>query len=139
MRTDITAAALIQNEKGQIVIVDQGDETYSIVKGKLERGEKMEAALEREIYEETGLNWNRLKMMEKLGVYERFRMNKTGGDDKRVKKIIHVFLFRTGESKLEPQESDVVKAIWVDKDKAVKMLTHRKDKEFLKNIIDKLK
>lgn len=136
MRTDLTVAAVITNEKEQVVVVKQGEGSYTLPKGRVERGEKLKAALEREIYEETGISWNKVEVVKKLGNYKRYQMDDDGKDDKSVMKDIHVFLCKTDIKELIPQHEDIIEAVWVEKDKVSGLLTHEKDKEFFVSIME---
>ena len=134
MRKDLTAGAVIKNSKGEVAIVDQGDGTYTLPKGKCKKGEKLLDTAIREIYEEVGLT--KLQLIKKLGTYKRYEMKEGGGENVNVLKIIHIFLFKTDEEILAPQEGDIKAGLWVEKKAVTRYLTHPKDREFFESIKD---
>lgn len=132
----ISAGGVIIGPSKKIVIVNQDGMTWSLPKGKLEENEDIKAAALREIKEESGLT--QLKLIKELGTYKRYKMTKSGGDDKSELKTITFFLYTTAEEKLRPIDPDNPEARWVEPDKVADMLTHPKDKEFFRQISDEL-
>ncbi len=93
-------------------------------------------AAKREIYEETGLS--QLELIRDLGSYYRFKIGKKKANDKGEYKKITLFLFRTTQTHLEPQDPKHPEAIWVSLDQVIDYLTHEKDKEFFASILETL-
>ena len=129
----ITAGGVIINEFEEIVIVNQNHDSWSLPKGHLEKGETLLEAAIREIYEETGLI--NISLIKDLGFYDRFRIGLDGKDDKTEAKRIHLFLFFCKKQNLNPIDPLNPEAIWISQIKALKSLTHPKDKVFLNYLI----
>lgn len=128
---------VIVNSKGQIAVVNQNNDSWSLPKGKREAGEDQLSAARREIYEETGLT--ELKFVKELGDYERYRIGYGGqGEDHATLTHFRMFLFRTDQDKLASQVPDITGARWVDREEVARILTHPKDKEFFLSIIDQI-
>jgi len=136
MKKNISAGGVILNSENKILVVEQKHNCWSLPKGHVEEGEDLLTAAKREIYEESGIR--NLEMVKPLGNYERFRIGLGGEDDQTEKKEIHMFLFRTNETDLQPQDADNPSARWVRKEEVANLLTHRKDKEFFLSIISEL-
>jgi ADP-ribose pyrophosphatase YjhB (NUDIX family) len=133
MNTKFSAGGVVLNPSGQILIVSQGGKTWSLPKGHIEQGEDELTAAVREIREETGVE--QLELIRKIGSYERFRMKLNKSEDKRTKKFITMFLFRTNQILLNPIDPHNPQAVWVNPHQAALLLTHPKDQEFLRNFI----
>ena len=116
-------------------MVSQNGDSWSLPKGHLDHGEDEIMAAKREIYEEAGIKQESLKLIKKLGSYQRYRIGKNGkGDDKENLKTIHIYLFKTNQSNLSPIDPNNPEARWVNKEEVSELLTHLKDKEFFNSI-----
>ena len=124
------------NPQGQVLVVNQNGNSWSLPKGHLDAGEDELAAAQREIYEESGIKG--LKLVRKLGAYERPRIGLRGGDDPAEIKRITLFLFYTEQMDLKPLDPQNPEARWVERDKVSELLTHLKDKEFYLSILKQL-
>lgn len=122
-----SAGGIVINESGKILIVSQNSDSWSLPKGHLDDDEtELDAAI-REIREESGLK--KLKFIKKLGTYERFQIGKNGkGENKNELKIITLFLFKTNEFDLQPEDEHNPEAQWIAPEKVAAFLTHPKDK-----------
>lgn len=136
MKKNISAGGVVINKKGNVIVVNMGYDTWTLLKGGNETGETLLKTAEREIYEETGIS--KLTFVKKLGVYNRYQMKEGGDEDKNVLKEIHILLFRTSQNDLGPIEPDVIDAKWFTKEEVNKILTHPKDRQFFKSIINEL-
>ncbi len=126
-----SAGGLVINN-GQIAVVSQNGNSWSLPKGHLDEGEDELTAAKREIREECGIT--DLKLIKKLGTYKRYRIGKDGkGEDKTDEKIITIFLFLTSQESLQPEDPENPEAVWLEPKVAVNLLTHPKDKEFLQS------
>ena len=136
MKRTESSGGVVINFKREILVVSQKGSSWSLPKGRIEKSEDKIQAAKREIYEESGIK--KLEFIKELGSYKRHKMDKKNNDDKSELKTISIFLFKTNETNLKPIDKDNPEARWVKKDKVVKLLTHRKDKEFFLSILDKI-
>lgn len=131
-----SAGGVVLNTKGQVLVVSQRSTSWSLPKGHIEKDESSLEAAKREILEEAGLK--KLKFIRKLGSYKRFQLPLAGKEEASEVKTITMFLFKTDEEILQPQDQQNPEARWVDKEKVANLLTHPKDKEFFLKIINKI-
>lgn len=122
-----SAGGVVVNPKGQVLVINQDGDSWSLPKGHIDEGEDALQAARREIYEESGVN--QLEYVKDLGTYQRFRM-KHGKVDKTQRKNITMFLFWTNQEELKPIDPENPEARWVNKDKVVELLSFLKDREF---------
>ena len=127
MKYTTSAGGVVVNSKGQILVVNQKGTSWSLPKGHIEAGEDFLATAKREIYEETGIK--NLTFIKELGNYQREKI----GDPTEMK-TIHMFLFKTDEMELKPQDPENPEARWVVNDEVVELLTAKEDKEFFGKI-----
>ena len=75
-----SVAAVIHNERGELLLQEKGDEHWSLPAGAIEPGESPEEAAQREVLEETGLQ---VEAAEVLGVFggKAFRYRYPNGDE----------------------------------------------------------
>lgn len=130
------AGGVVLNREGEVLIVNQNNDSWSLPKGHLEDGEDALEAAKREIQEESGVS--ELKFVKDLGSYKRYKIGKHEAEDKSELKEIFVFLFHTDQINLRPVDPANPEARWVDKEDVVNLLTHQKDKEFWLSVKDKL-
>ncbi len=136
MKLTETAGGVVLNEKGEVLVVNQRHNSWSLPKGHIDPGEDALAAARREIHEESGVR--ELELIKPLGHYARYRIALNGGDDRSEKKTIHMFLFRTRQTKLKPLDKDNPEARWVDRNQVNELLTHKKDREFFSRILPEI-
>lgn len=128
-----SAGGVVLNVHGQILVVNQKHNSWSLPKGHIDLGETVVEAAKREIYEESGLR--DLVMLRELGTYQRFKIGKGGAEEDQSEwKTITFFLFSTSEQNLAPVDPENPEARWVDKEEVTSLLTHPKDKEFFLKI-----
>jgi len=123
-----SAGGVVFNQDGQVLVVSQHGNSWSLPKGHIDEGENARAAAEREIREESGLT--DLQYVKDLDSYQRHRIGIDGGEEKSELKTIDMFLYTTEQTELKPEDSDNPEARWVNQDKVAGLLTHKKDKEF---------
>lgn len=129
-----SAGGIILSKEGKVVVVEQKGNSWSFPKGGIEMGEEpLEAAI-REIREETGIV--DVAFVQELGSYKRYSIGKDGVSEAMEwgLQTKTFFLFTADEQPLHPQDAEITEARWVSLDDAYKLLTHSKDKEFLKSI-----
>jgi 8-oxo-dGTP pyrophosphatase MutT (NUDIX family) len=131
-----SAGGVVINEHGLVLVVSQHGTSWSLPKGHIDPGEDKLTAARREIYEESGIN--QIELLLELGSYERFRIGKNGQDDLTEYKKIFIFLFRTNQHALNPIDPHNPQAVWVEKHKVADLLTHPKDRDFFKSVLDKI-
>ncbi len=131
-----SVGGVVINKKGEVVVVNQNGNSWSLPKGHVESGEtELETAI-REIREETGLT--QMNLLEDLGRYERYKISLDGGDDITERKEIQMFLFETEEEHLLPEDASNPEARWVKTEEVSHILTHPKDKEFFLSVLPKI-
>lgn len=130
------AGGIVVGKDGRIVLVWQNANSWSFPKGGVDEGETPLEAAWREIKEETGLGAPELAFVKELGAYKRYPIGRDGtGENKdNPPGVRTLFLFKTGQSELKPQEPDVTEARWVTFDEALTLLTHPKDARFLASV-----
>ena len=132
-----SAGGVVLNSKGEVLVVNQNGNSWSLPKGHIDAGEDAITAAKREIYEESGIT--ELEQLGELGTYERYRIGKGGvGEDISEIKSVLIFLFRTTQTELKPSDVTNPEARWVPREKVAELLTHPKDKEFFKSIIGRI-
>ena len=139
MKETISGGGVILNSKKEVVVVSQNGNSWSLPKGHVDPGENELMAANREIYKETGLKPESLKLIREFKPYQRHTIAKGGqGENKEEMKTLHMFLFKTNQEKLEPIDPKNPEALWVEINKVADLLTHPKDKEFFKSIKSEL-
>lgn len=133
MRTTESAGGIVLNALNEVAVVSQMGDSWSLPKGYVDPGETPQAAAEREVREETGIV--QLAFIRELGCYERYRIAKGGaGEDESELKRIHMYLFRTNQQALAPEDPANPEARWVPIEKVAELLTHPKDKTFFESV-----
>jgi 8-oxo-dGTP pyrophosphatase MutT (NUDIX family) len=132
-----SAGGVVLNRAGQVLIVNQKGTSWSLPKGHIEDGEDALAAARREIEEESGVT--ELDYAGECGSYSRYRIGADGGEDESELKTIHMFLFKTMQSALRPTDGDNPEARWVESEAAAAYLTHPKDRQFLRSVLERLR
>lgn len=133
-----SAGGVVVNREGKVALVNQGGDFWSYPKGTIKKGETKFEAAKREVFEETGII--ELEFVKNLGSYTRYQMKANGRElDKTKLKTITLFLFKTGQKRLEPVNlKSNPEARWVERKKVADLLTHPKDKEFFLKIKNKI-
>lgn len=134
MKETYSAGGIVLNSEGKVLVVNQNHDSWSLPKGHIEKGENALEAAKREINEESGIK--DLTLIQELGTYERHKIALDGSDDKTELKRITMFLFRTTQTELKPIDPENPEARWVAKELVPDLLTHQKDKEFFKGVMD---
>ena len=127
-----SAGGVVLNKEGNVLVVSQQGNSWSLPKGRIDEGEDALTAAKREIYEEAGVS--RLDLVRELGSYRRYKIGKNGGDDTSELKTMIMFLFKTDQEFLKPIDPHNPEARWVKKEEVVNILTHPKDREFFLHI-----
>jgi len=137
MKKTYSGGGVVMNSKGQILVVNQNANSWSLPKGHIDKAEDARAAAVREIKEESGVT--DLEFIQELGSYQRYKIGLNGDDeDKTELKTIQMFLYKTEQRDLKPEDKHHPEARWVNVEDVERLLTHPKDKEFflsIKNIL----
>ena len=132
-----SAGGVVVNTRGEVLVVSQNGDSWSLPKGRVEKGEDNLATAKREIVEESGVK--NLTFVKQLPSYKRFSIGKGGkGEDTTKLNTIHMFLFRTEDTELSPTDPENPEARWILKEAVADLLTHPKDKEFFHRILFEL-
>jgi ADP-ribose pyrophosphatase YjhB (NUDIX family) len=125
--SSVSSGGVVINSLGQILVVKQLGDTWSLPKGHVNEDEDILVAAQREVSEESGVS--DLELVKGLGFYYRPRIDKP----EEIKKI-YMFLFITYCSELLPKDDDNKEAVWLNMAEAVDRLSAKKDKEFLMKV-----
>ena len=136
MKRTQSAGGIVLNTKGEVLVVNQRGNSWSLPKGHVDPGEDVLTAARREILEESGVA--ELEYVKDLGGFQRHRIGLHGGDDMSELKDIRIFLFRSSQQDLRPTDPDNPEARWVKKEDVPALLTHRKDREFFLRIVPEI-
>ena len=123
-----SAGGIVLNKENKILIVNQNHDSWSLPKGHIDPGENALEAAKREIYEESGVK--KLEYIQDLGFYERYKIGIDGNDDAGELKQIHLFLFKTQQTKLQPIDPMNPEARWCTINEVVQLLTHQIDRDY---------
>ncbi|OIO38353.1 MAG: hypothetical protein AUJ72_02700 [Candidatus Omnitrophica bacterium CG1_02_46_14] len=137
MKRTLSAGGVVLNKKCQVLVVNQQGTSWSLPKGHLDPGETALVAAKREIFEESGVK--KLQLIKTLGKYERYRIGlNVHEDDLSELKVIEMFLFKTEQESLKPQDPQNPEARWVAPEEVSALLTHPKDQAFFIKIMPEL-
>ena len=128
-----SAGGVVTNPQGQVLLVNQHHTSWSLPKGHIEVGEEPAVTAQREIYEEAGISF--LHLVQSLGSYQRYALNKQGHEDPAEMKTIYMYLFHTEQTALNPQDKENPEARWFSPKDALKQLSHPKDQDFLEQVL----
>jgi isopentenyl-diphosphate delta-isomerase len=125
----LVAGFVLVNPRGDVLVVSQQGKSWSLPKGHVEEGEETINAAMRELAEESGIT-----ECDFVGVFEpyvRGTIRADGTIDDKAIKRVQMFLGRTDANQLAPRDPENPVALWLTLAKAVDLLTHSADKEFL--------
>ena len=112
-RMEISAGGVIYRSLGEqpevCLISTQGGRTWQLPKGIIEQGEAAEDAARREVAEETGLQGEFMRRLDKI---EYWYVWNHGGEPARVHKFVYFFLFRCTGGSTEDHDDEVDDARW---------------------------
>ena len=129
---EISAGGVIYRRlRGQPVvclIATQGGQVWQLPKGLIERGEKPEEAATREVAEETGLQGELLRRLDKI---EYWYVWDDGGERTRIHKLVYFFLFRYVGGSTEDHDEEVDDARWFPLAEAQERLSFENERRVL--------
>jgi len=137
-KTQHSSGGIILNNDGKIVLVCQNKirTSWSFPKGRVEDNETLFETAKREIYEETGLE--DIVFINDLGNYKRYQLKSDGSDDRSKPKVIHLFLFKTNELKLNPVDQKIFEAKWFTREEVLKKLSSTGDRKYFLQIMNEI-
>lgn len=113
-------SALVLNKKGEVLITQRQDlRTWVFPGGRMDEGETPEAAVKREIEEETGIRI-KVKRLVAIYLYDHFLW----------KGINLFFLAEQSGGSLKRQKGEVLELRWIKKQEIPKFLSKRHQKRF---------
>lgn len=131
-----SAGGVVLNARGEVLVVQQKDLSWSLPKGRIEPGEDPRDAAIREIAEESGIT--DLWLVKILKSYTRFGITNTGAEDRDRVRRLTMYLFTTSQEDLRPMDPRIPDARWVQKEQVHLLLSHPKDQEFFHEVIPEL-
>lgn len=136
MKRTFSAGGVVVSPSGLVLVVNQNGNSWSLPKGHIDLGEDARQAAAREIREESGIS--QLEFVKELGEYERYQIGLDGRDNLNELKNIQMFLFKTDQTDLKPEDPHNPEARWVHPDEVEALLTHPKDKDFFASMKSQL-
>lgn len=135
-----SAGGIVINKKGQVAVVSQGGNSWSLPKGHVDSGEDVFTTAKREIWEETGIEEKDLIFIKELGSYQRYKGEIDENNlDKSEFKNINMFLFKTEKEELKPLDQHNPEAVWLNVEDVPQKLSFPKDINFFLSVKDQLK
>jgi ADP-ribose pyrophosphatase YjhB (NUDIX family) len=134
VRATTSGGGLVINQQGKILVVQQLDGTWSLPKGHTESGESPYDAALREIDEEASLSCSKLKFIDCLGEYRRYKEKSRYGQPEL--KTIVVFLFFV-DGDLFTEAADTLRVSWETADRVRDLLSYVEDREFFLRVVGK--
>jgi 8-oxo-dGTP pyrophosphatase MutT (NUDIX family) len=131
-----SAGGVVLNKHGEVLVVNQRDNTWSLPKGGIKDGEDPRETAIREIAEESGIK--ELTMIKILKSYSRYAMSNTGREDTDKFKRITMYLFTTEQEELRPMDPRNPEARWVPKQEVAALLSNPKDQDFFEEVMPEL-
>ena len=117
----VSVAALVLNDRGQVLLVNSPWRGWEYPGGLMEAGESFEAALRREIREEAGVE---LEILRFVGICKNLE-----------KDIVNIdFVCRYAGGELTPSEEST-EVIWAEPEEALKMITFPLTRKRLENML----
>jgi len=110
-----SAGGVVLNKDGKILVVSQHGTSWSLPKGHVEKGEDLEVAARREIYEESGIK--DIEFHGTLGTYQRHKIDRDGKGDPNELKTITIFFCTTNEDALKPVDPENPVAKWAERER----------------------
>ena len=106
MKRTFTAGGVVLNEFGDVLVVNQRGNSWSLPKGHIEVGETAEQTAIREVAEETGIQGS---VLAALGSIDYWFVT----EGRRVHKTVHHYLMRFLGGDLSDEDMEVTEVAWV--------------------------
>jgi len=117
----------------EVALINVG-KAWTLPKGLIEKGEKVEEAAKREVKEETGLQ---VELEKPIGTIEYWFASPK--EKVRYHKKVYFFLFRVVSGNTAEHDYEVEEVRFFTPEEALKTLTYPKDKEILQKALNLLK
>lgn len=128
MKLEFSAGGLVfrrVDDKIEFVLILDSHDQWTFPKGHIEKGEMPEAAAQREVQEEIGLNdLLVLDLLEKSDYWFR-------EDELLIHKFVYFYLMESKVGELKHQVEEIQEARWFDPQKALKIIGYKKQNEKL--------
>jgi 8-oxo-dGTP diphosphatase len=126
----VAAGGIILNDEGRVLLVHrQRYNDWSFPKGKLDKGESIEAAALREVREEAGLECRIIRPLSSS------HYAYTNGKGEVKPKVVHYFLMKVTGGRLFTDGKETDEALWCTVEEAEKKLSYDGDREKLREIM----
>ena len=123
--------AIVRSQDGRVQVCliahrSGGRLVWGLPKGHIEAGEAPEATAIREIREETGLSGEPLSSLGSIAYQFTIKEEQT-----HYAKTVHFFLLRYVLGELQPQDTEVDDAAWVDLSEALTRISYENERKIL--------
>jgi 8-oxo-dGTP pyrophosphatase MutT (NUDIX family) len=126
----VAAGGIIVDDEGRVLVVHRPHyDDWSFPKGKVDKGESIEAAAIREVREEAGLE------CEIVGRLSSSHYAYTTRKGEVKPKVVHYFLMKVRGGQLVTDGKETDEALWCNTEEAEKKLSYDGDREKLRELI----
>jgi 8-oxo-dGTP pyrophosphatase MutT (NUDIX family) len=141
-KTQVSAGGVAfrrQDDQIEIALISVGaDNRWQLPKGLVGKHEAADAAAQREVREETGLETELIELIDKI---EYWYVTKAGNLRVRYHKFVYFYLLRYQAGNVTDHDHEVNEARWVNLDEALQMLAFDNEKKVVdqaKSMIESL-
>jgi 8-oxo-dGTP pyrophosphatase MutT (NUDIX family) len=118
-----------QDDRIEVVLISVGERgRWQLPKGMIDESESIEAAAMREVREETGLETEMVRSIDKV---EYWFYSKSGGRGTRFHKVVHFYLLYCLSGDVRDHDDEVNEARWFEISEAIEALTFPNEKNIV--------